>query len=68
MLRRDYAIFTDDDRYSHNAMLTPDEAERMERDGIRCVDVEATMDPSLPRFRDRVMVTSRRRFGGGWGH
>ena len=58
MLRRDYAIFTDD-RYSHNAMLTPDEAERMEREGLRCIDVEATMDPHLPRFRDRVIVGPR---------
>jgi hypothetical protein len=66
VLRRDYAIFTGD-RFSHNAMLYPDEAERMEREGLRCVDVEASMDASLPRFRDRVMVTSRGRFGSRWG-
>ena len=55
MLRYDYAIF-DGDRYLNNAMLTRDEAARMERDGLRCVDVEASMDRSLPRFPDRVIV------------
>lgn len=55
--RYDYAIFTDD-RYSHNAMLTREEAERIETNGLRCLDVEATMDPALPRFRDRRYVGS----------
>jgi hypothetical protein len=47
-------------------MLYPDEAERLEREGLRCVDVEATMDANLPRFRGRVIVTPKGRFGSRW--
>ena len=64
--RYDYAIFTGD-RYSHNAMLTREEAERIEAGGLRCLDVEATMDPSLPRFRGSRYVTKRRPLPRRWG-
>lgn len=58
--RFDYALFSKDtDRYIHNAMLTRAEAEEHERMGMRCIDVEATMDPNVPRFRDRRYVGSR---------
>jgi len=63
--RYDCAIFSED-RYSHNAMLTREEVERIEANGLRCLDVEATMDPALPRFRDRTYVTQSRRFGSRW--
>ena len=65
MLRYDYAIF-DGDRFLNNAMLTREEAARMERDGLRCVDVEASMDRSLPRFPDRSYVRSSPPFRRGW--
>jgi hypothetical protein len=57
--RFDYAVFTAG-RYSHNAMLTREEAERLEREGLRCLDVETTEDDNLPRFRDRTYGWSRR--------
>jgi hypothetical protein len=63
--RWDYAIFAGD-RFSHNSMLTREEAEAHEREGMRCVDVEAANDPTLPRFRDRITVASRSRNSRRW--
>lgn len=58
MRRYDYAVFADD-RHVHNAMLTREEAERLEAEGYRCIDVAASMDPAVPRFRERRYGWSR---------
>jgi len=48
--RFDYAIF-DQDQLVTNALLTEDEAARMEADGLRCVRVRDTVGETLPAFR-----------------
>lgn len=51
--RYDYAIF-ESDEFVTNALLTPQEVERMERDGYRCVRVRDTVGEGLPAFRGGI--------------
>jgi hypothetical protein len=65
-LRYDYAIFNGD-RYLTNAMLTRKEAREHEDQGLRCIDVVRSMDPTLPRFRGRRYVRQRGTRTRRWG-
>ena len=51
--RYDYAIF-DQDQLVTNALLTPQEVERMEADRLRCVRVRDEPGQTLPAFRGGI--------------
>ncbi len=63
--RYDYAVFRDD-RLVTNALLTEEEAERMEREGYRCIRVRDTVGEGLPVFRGRRSVKRPGRFSARW--
>jgi hypothetical protein len=63
--RFDYAIF-DQDQLITNALLTPQEVEAMERDGLRCVRVRDEPGEGLPRFRGRSSVIREAPFARRW--
>jgi hypothetical protein len=65
-LRYDYAVFSHDE-YVGNSMLTRAEAKRMESEGFRCIDVAASVDATLPRFRVRRYVGFRGQRNRRWG-
>ena len=63
--RYDYAVF-DGDRFVTNALLTPEEVERMESDGARCVRVDDKAGWGVPAFRGRRYVTGQPPFRKRW--
>lgn len=65
MARFDYAVFRDD-RFVTNALLTPEQVERMEREGYRCIRVRDTVGEGLPAFRGRRNVARKAPFRGRW--
>lgn len=64
--RYDYAVFQGD-RFVTNAMLTEEQAARMERDGYRCLRVTDTIGEGLPAFRGGRNVARDAPFGRKWG-
>jgi hypothetical protein len=63
--RFDFCLFKDG-RFVTNALLTEEEAERMEREGWRCVRVLDEAWQNLPAFRGRRNVTKLRRGRYRW--
>lgn len=67
MKRYDYAIFTGDDAFVTNAMLSVKQAREMESQGYRVVRVRDTVWENLPAFRGRRSVRYERPTGRRWG-
>jgi hypothetical protein len=65
-MRFDYAIFTADDRYVTNALLTEEEARDMERRGLRVMRVVDEAWQNVPAFRGRSYVTRKWPKRGQW--